>query len=320
MDCHGKGLNVLVTGSSGFIGKRLVRRLMRESNINSITCVSRRPPSAHPLFSALRLAGLPTLYDAGCDLGNEQRVRLLLDRARPDIIFHLAGRAVVDSPHDELLAANVLSTYHLLEHCPEAARFVLASSATVYGDCALWATEQQRATPTSVYGATKAASEALVEAYTALGRARGVSLRLVANVGPGASHGLVRDIICKLSSDSTHLELLGDAPGSSKPYMYVEDTVEAFVHFGLNMAENGPVNIASDDHISVEEVAGVVMEQMGIHKPIAWLGSQANWKGDNRLVCLSSYKARQLGWRPSYADSAGAIRAALGDLHVEMRR
>jgi UDP-glucose 4-epimerase len=169
--------------------------------------------------------------------------------------------------------------------------------------------------PTSVYGATKAAGEALVRAYTKLGRVNGVIMRGVANVGAWATHGLVRDLVRKAKSNDPRLELLGElrarssrssTPGTRpRPW---SSSAPATCPF------RGAVNVCTDDQITVSDVARIVLDTLGIDKPIYWSGS--SWKGDNPTVRVRNDMLKFMDWQPSYPTSAEAVRYAVKEMEA----
>lgn len=307
-------MRVILSGGTGQLGTPLLRLLRRE---HQVVVLSSRPNYGDSVWLQPDHNDHRTWL---CDITDENSVKDALWTFQPEVIFHLAARAIVKEDGlapCEISKINVLGTHHLLAHCPVGVRFVLASSATVYGDNTsrtMPADERLLPSPTSVYAATKLAQEALVDAYTALGKVRGLSLRLVASVGSGANHGLLRDIHKKLQTRDKYLELIGEAPGSCKPFSHVEDTVRAFAYFGLETEETGVVNVAPYDSITVLEVANLAMNVLKIQKPIDWLGQAANWAGDNGQVHISSEKMRRLGFRPQYSKSGEAVQAALCDI------
>lgn len=300
--------NILVTGGDGFIGQNLVSELYDQGH--NVVVVARRPFCRHEHRAHVKY----------CDLTDTNSARYLFyngESSEPciDTIFHLAGNAIVRENSDDptnISQTNIIGTHNLLAHAPQGCKFIFASSATIYGDAyGDFAHENAIPTPTSIYGATKVAGEALVNAYTSLGNVHGINLRLIANVGRHSTHGLLHDVIRKLRSDSVELELLGDHPGSYKPYIHVCDTVRGMIK--AMEWDNGTYNIATMVPLSVERVAQIAMEELGITKYIKWLGAAANWKGDNRVVCINTSKSRKNGFRPDL-ESEQAVRQAIHDI------
>jgi UDP-glucose 4-epimerase len=142
----------------------------------------------------------------------------------------------------------------------------------------------------------------------------GVSLRLTATVGKGATHGVLKDVIRKLKSDSPTLDLLGAEPGSSKPFTHVDDVVQALLLAGFDDGWKGSVNIGPNDQLSVDQLAEAAMHATRIYKPIKWLGEAANWKGDNRRLHIRNRLAVWHGWKPRYETSWAAVKAAAREL------
>lgn len=306
-------MKVLVTGSSGFLGKALVKRLMREPGVTRVVGLSR---SGELNPSELDLADcFYGLDHVRGDVLRGDRTRAVMALLEPDVVFHLAADALVKEGKDpeRQYAVNVMGTRNVLAACPDGCRFVLASSAAVYGDNASPGREGQALTPNSTYGASKVAAEALADAHHRLGRVSALSLRFIALAGPGATHGLVRDLVRKLRGGWHELQLFGDAPGSSKPYLHVDDAAEALVRLGFNYAASGPVNVGPEDSVTVEQAAHAAMAALDVYKSISWLGEGANWAGDNRRVMLDCSLAKKLGWS-ARRDSLGAITQAAKEL------
>lgn len=301
-------MRALITGANGFLGRRLARRVCRDPRYSQVVLTGRR--EATPACGTY----------VRCDLTDAAAVRKLLGWLAPDVIFHLAGNPLIRSDPDDpagVTRDNVLTTHHLLAWAPPGCRFLLASSAAVYGDRATHGVSEDVAlTPGSAYGASKAAAEYLSEAYTRLGLVNAAALRLVALAGPGATHGLVRDVVAKLQGDSPTLDLIGAPPGSRKHVLHVDDAADAFVYFAGRREARGPFNVAGRTPVTVLQVAGAVADVLGVRKPVRWLGEAANWKGDNRVVHVSNGRAHYWGL-PEPADSLDAVRRAVRDILEE---
>lgn len=306
-------MRILVTGSRGFIGKSLVRHLKEFGG----PMIGINRYGGHS-FQIIKLAENHPFIEYDIDVLDKSYIRYLLEKFKPDIIYHLAGCPLVKGDSYRTVDTNVMGTLNLLEHAPKGCRFVYASSATVYGDYPGTADENTTPSPTSAYAASKLAGEALVQAYTAQGRVLGLTLRMIANVGPGSTHGLLHDVVAKLKSDSPTLELFGEAPGSCKPLMHVDDTAAATVYLSLLKWKHMDVyrvfNVSVQHSVTVATVADIAMQVTGINKPITWLGQQSLWPGDNPEIYISNRKLLNTDFKAIYEVSEHAVTAAVKEM------
>jgi UDP-glucose 4-epimerase len=282
---------VLLTGGSGLIGQAVLKKLVKLDV--DVTAVTHKAP-------------VECVKTIKCNLTKKHDVKDIFRKSSFDIIFHLAGNPYVKEWGPETSKVNFLSTHNLLHYCGPC-RFVYASSATVYGDKIGY--EDMSFSPSSAYGAAKAASEILLEAFT-WKDITPMILRPVATIGPKARHGLIPDVVRKLKSNNEYLELFGDEPGSRKPFVHVNDVADGFIHFAFSSIYKNIYNLSNEDILSVKDVAELVMEVLKIKKPIKWLGDKVVWQGDNNYVNVSSQRARRNGWKPQYTSAAAVKEVA----------
>lgn len=294
---------VLITGG-GFIGSRLYHHL-QELDLEKLVFICGSDISKNSWGSTK----IDVLYK---DLTHRESLKDLYNY-KFDTVFHTAGVAKVSAPLSTIFPANLQTTVNLLDCVPDA-RFIFTSSSTVYGNghAKIDFDEYDKLLPTSAYGASKVACESFIDAYTRLGKINGVNLRLCANVGPGATHGLLKDLIAKVKSDSPTLELFGEAPGSIKPFIHVDDTVRAMIWFAEeNIKGKGAYNVCTKDVLTVSEVADLVMEQVGVKKKKVWLGPDSTWAGDNKQFSMCNKKINRAGFRLQYNTSRAAVIQAI---------
>lgn len=280
---------ILLTGSNGFIGKHLYNHL---SPNHELKCVGRSD---------------------GLDLTDPYLVQEVFNNNDIDTIVHFAAdpNTKYDSGYPFVaFDDNVKMTQNLLQYCKQGTRFIFASTILVYGDVE-YAKETYESIPTSVYGASKVACEAIINAFKTLKGIRPVNLRLCATVGSGMTHGALKDIIRKTIQYSP-VELFGDSPGSIKPFLHVSDVCSA-VEFFMKNDFCGAYNLTPDDNISILRIANIVMEELNIHKEIEWQGKGSLWKGDNPLLSFSNAKIQKAGFRINYTKSETAIRKAINE-------
>jgi nucleoside-diphosphate-sugar epimerase len=222
-----------------------------------------------------------------CDLTQESEVASLMLRLKPDVVFHLAADPLVKNWGPSVTRDATLSTHHLLTYAPAGCRFVLASSATVYGDPPRVGKRRRSSTrcgPRRPTGRRRRPPSMLVTGVHARpAGSNGLSLRLAATVGAGATHGLVPDLVRKALSDSPALDLLGESPGSVKPFTHVSDVVDGFVELGLyRHRDRAPVNLALVERTECGlDAARAAWRPSGSRSRSSWVGRRANWKGDN---------------------------------------
>ncbi len=146
----------LVTGASGFIGRRLAAELARRGD--EVACLVRRTSRTAPL------RGLPVELVIG-DVGDP--ASLIPAVSGRDRVFHLAG--VIQAAGDASFeTANIRGTRNLVEAClrsaPDLRRFVFVSSIAAAGpsgpDRPL--IESDAPNPVSAYGRSKLAAERIV--------------------------------------------------------------------------------------------------------------------------------------------------------------
>ena len=126
----------------------------------------------------------------------------------------------------------------------------------------------------------------------------GRAYRFANVVGPNQTHGVAFDFIRKLKKDPCHLSILGDGT-QSKSYIYVEDIIDAIlVSDRLSKEKFDFFNIATGDYIAVNEIANIVVEEMGLKKVIfQFSGGDRGWKGDVPIVRFDLSKIYSFGWQ-----------------------
>jgi UDP-glucose 4-epimerase len=310
-------MKILVTGGAGFIGSHLVDRLAAEGH--QVRVIDN--------LSSGRLENLAHRRDVEViigDLKNPQDVQKAVSGV--DAVFHFAAnpevRVSTTNP-DIHFNENVVATFNLLEAMRknDVTQLVFASSSSVYGEPdEIPVDENAPLRPVSVYGASKAACEHLIHAYAKLYGFRAVALRYANVVGPRLRHGVVWDFINKLRKNPHELEILGDGK-QVRSYIYIDDAVEATLLAWKKTADAYAVyNVAAEDWITVDEVADLVIEAMGLtnvkktYKPVL---HGVGWPGDVKKMALKIDKLKQLGFKPK-VNSREAVRLTAKSLLHEI--
>ncbi|WP_049901378.1 NAD-dependent epimerase/dehydratase family protein [Natrinema sp. J7-1] len=293
---------VLVTGGAGFIGSHLTDRLLADGATVTVVddCSNgdrRRVPDAADFLEA--------------DLTDPDALDGHLDDI--DLVVHLAASKHVDTdrPHAQF-DANTRMTRNILEAMADAGVTEIAytSSSTVYGEAPRPTPEDYAPLePISAYGASKLADEGLLSARAHSHDLTVWNFRFANVVGPRLRGAVIPDFIEKLQDDSEHLTILGDGR-QEKSYLHVEDCLDAILHT-IEHADDAmnTYNLGTRTTTSVDRIATIVAEELGIDPDREYTGGERGWTGDVPKMRLSIEKLSALGWEPRRSSDEAGRRA-----------
>jgi UDP-glucose 4-epimerase len=284
---------VLVTGGSGFIGRHVVAELRAAgAAVRVIDLVPHPDPAVELVQGDITDRGALAQATAG----------------GIDAVVHLAAvTSVLRSVEQPELTfqTNVAGTHAVLEaaRAAGARALVFASTNAVTGpmrDPAI--SERAVLTPLTPYGATKAAGEMLMSAYTASYRLRCVCLRLTNVYGPGmqAKDSIVARLMRAIRLGDG-FEVYGDGR-QVRDYVHVSDVVAAARRGLSDEAWSGPVVIGSGRSLSVLEVLDAVRAATGAELAVSHGPARP---GEMPAVIVDTGRARELGWRPRFGFEEG---------------
>jgi UDP-glucose 4-epimerase len=191
-----------------------------------------------------------------------------------------------------------------------AEQIVFTSSATVYGEPEVFPTPEEYAPlQTSLYGASKLAAEAIIQAYGEYFGIRSYSFRFVSWIGERYSHGVVYDFINKLRADPSELEILGDG-NQRKSYLHVEDGIRGiFLALEHLATPKNVLNLGHVEYMNVKDVARIVCEEMGLERvAYRFTGGARGWLGDSPFVHLDVSRIQACGFIPRVGIEEGIRR------------
>lgn len=297
----------LVCGAGGFIGSHLVKRLKTEGYW------VRGADLKYPEFS-------PTVADDFVigDLRDPYFVRHVIDR-RFDEVYQLAadmGGAgyVFTGEHDaDIMHNSALINLNVLDACYKRniRRIFYSSSACMYPAYNQMDPQNPKtaedsaypADPDSEYGWEKLFSERL---YLAYHRNYGLEVRIARyhNIfGPEgtwiggrekAPAALSRKVALAKLKGLPYIEIWGDGE-QTRSFLYIDECIEGTLRL-MRSDFTGPVNIGSEEMVSINQLAHLIMEIAGVELEIRHVPGPVGVRGrtsDNTLI------AQKLGWKPS---------------------
>lgn len=293
---------ILVLGAGGFIGSHLVKRLKKEGNW------VRGVDLKYPEFSQT-VADEFVLGDL-----REQEVCRSVVTSDIDEIYQLAadmGGAgyIFTGEHDaDIMHNSAIINLNIVEQIvsKNIKRVFYSSSACMYPAynqkdpknplC----TEESAypAAPDSEYGWEKLFSERL---FLSLMRNYGVQVRVARyhNIfGPQGTWAGGREkapaAMCRKvaeASDGTHIEVWGDGK-QTRSFLFIDECIEATIRL-MNSDFSGPVNIGSEEMVSINQLAQLVIDISGKTLAIKNIAGPEGVRGrnsDNTLI------REKLGW------------------------
>ncbi len=229
---------ILVTGSAGFIGYYLSKRLLEEidgvivigfDSINDYYDVSLKEwrleqLEKHPNFTFIK-----------GNLAAKELINKLFKKYKPDIVVNLAAQAGVrysiDHP-DAYIESNIIGFYNILEacRCYPVEHLVYASSSSVYGGNTKvpFSVDDKVDNPISLYAATKKSNELLAHCYSKLYNIPSTGLRFFTVYGPAgrpdmAYFGFTNKLI---NGETIKIFNYGNC---KRDFTYIDDIVEGIL-------------------------------------------------------------------------------------------
>jgi len=288
---------VLVTGGSGFIGRRLVRALLDDGA--DVTVADKRTfPSD--------IAGNGEIHFVPGDLCDPS---VVAEAVRPgtEVIIHLAAvTRVLESVEDPVRThrVNVDVTASLLEQARQVGvgTFLFASTNAVAGNVGTATIHENiPLRPLAPYGATKAAAEMLIGAYAACYGMTGCSLRFTNVYGPGM---LEKDSfvprLMRAARDGTGVEVYGDGD-QVRDLVHVDDIVAGFFT-AWRAGHSGPLILGAGESVTVNDMVAAARSVTGREIPVTHVPPKA---GEMPAVIVDISAARALGYEPKHGLKSG---------------
>lgn len=230
-----KGKVIFLTGGAGFIGTSLVYRLLDHNKLIVYDNGHRNALKDSSVWTH------PNLFFIHGDVLNYDMLCAALQRAKPNIVLHLAAIAGVDTVlrvPARTMKINFIGTYNILEaviaHAPKLERFVDFSTSEVFGTHVYHAEEMSATTLGTVgearwtYAVSKLAAEHLVHNYGKESGLPTVSVRPFNVFGPRqVGVGAIHTFVVRALKNQP-LEIHGDG-NQIRAWCYIDDMVDGII-------------------------------------------------------------------------------------------
>ncbi len=227
-------MRVLVTGSAGFIGFHMARRLLAQGHdvvgydgLTDYYDVRLKRARHAQLESSSRFRAVTGRLE------DEALLRATIAQGAPDVVLHFAAQAGVryslERP-DTYMASNLNGTFNLLEalrqHPPR--HLLVASTSAVYGGnpSSAFVETERTDLPVSIYAATKRGAEALTHSYAHLFGIPTTVARLFTVYGPWGRPDMAALKFADAIANDRPIEVFGNG-AMSRDFTYIDDVIAA---------------------------------------------------------------------------------------------
>ena len=320
---------VLVTGGAGFIGGRLIKRLLLYKNLKVF--------SLDKLGYASNLKFIENILNNNltyksnykfikADLQNYQELLDIIKNVKPDLIFHLAAESHVDrsirSPR-VFIENNIIGTFNLLEACKiywesldnnrkEIFRFLHISTDEVYGSLGSegYFSEKSCYDPRSPYSASKASSDHLVKSWYHTFGFPVVLTNCGNNYGPWQFPEKLIPLAITKALSNQKIPLYGNGL-NIRDWIFVDDHIEALLLVATKAKIGSSYCIGASEQLTnlnvVIDICNLLDKYLPKSSPHSNLITLVEDRlgHDNRYAIDATRLRLDLGWEPKYSFKVG---------------
>lgn len=307
-------MRILVTGTAGFIGYHVARRLLRDGH--AVTGIDGMTAYYDVALKRRRHAMLRESAGFTCHeflLEDAQALADVFTGCEPELVIHLAAQAGVrysmENPQ-AYINANIIGTCNVLEqaraHPPR--HLMLASTSSVYGaNRSVPFAESQRCDhPLSLYAATKKATEDLAHSYSHLWNLPITICRFFTVYGPWGrpDMALFRFTANTLQGRPIDVYNNGDM---ARDFTYIDDVVEA-----VRRLSTTPPRGPGESDAGASPVAPCRVVNIGSGRPVSLLAFIESIEKALGTPCIRNDLPMQPGDMPRTWADCSALRALTG--------
>ncbi|WP_373893844.1 NAD-dependent epimerase [Virgibacillus sp. CBA3643] len=237
---------VLVTGSAGFIGSHLSKRLLQEGHY--VIGIDNINDYYDPQLKEDRLKQLinESFTYVRADLEDLNRIKRTFEKYQPEIVINLAAQAGVryslENPH-AYVNSNVVGFTNILEACRhyKVGHLIYASSSSVYGanTSKPFSTSDNIDHPLSLYAATKKSNELFAHTYSHLYDIPTTGLRFFTVYGPWGRPDMALFLFTKAIVNDEPIDVYNHGK-MMRDFTYIDDIVESITRLTGRPAKPNP--------------------------------------------------------------------------------
>lgn len=277
---------ILVTGSAGFIGFHLVKRLLDENKlvygIDNINDYYNQDLKMNRLEILKKFKGFTFKK---IDIENRLDLEKVFDEFKPNIVVNLAAQAGVryslDNP-EKYIGPNINGFFNIIDLCrlKNIEGLIYASSSSVYGENSKtpFSVDQNVDKPVSLYAATKKSNELISYAYSHLFGLNTTGLRYFTVYGPWGRPDMAYYLFTKniINGEKIDFYNYGDM---KRDFTYIDDIVDGTISAINHNYQCEVFNLGNNRSEKITEMIEIIEKRLDTKAIINLLPMQ---KGDVR--------------------------------------
>lgn len=299
-----KNKTILITGSAGFIGFYLTKRIVEENKDIKVIGFDSVNDYYDVKLKEWRLKQLETFSNFTFVKGNladRKLINKVFKQYKPNIVVNLAAQAGVRysiTNPDSYIESNIVGFYNILEACRKNSidHLVYASSSSVYGGNTKvpFSTDDKIDKPVSLYAATKKSDELIAHAYSKLYDIPSTGLRFFTVYGPAGRPDMAYfDFTNKLiKGEKIKIFNYGNC---KRDFTYIDDIIEGIIRVmqgppkkkkgtdGLPLPPYAIYNIGNSNPESLLDFVNILQEEL---VNVGLLPSDYDFESHKELVAM----------------------------------
>lgn len=276
----------LVTGSGGFVGRRLMERLKKEG-----------------------VAAKGVSLEEGFDVRDWKKLSSVKDF---DVLYHLAAVTYVPralKEPRETYEVNVMGTANVLELCRLSDAKIIYTSSYVYGHPQYLPIDENHPTnPINPYNRSKLIGEQLCRAYHEDYGVPVIILRPFNLYGIGQGDDFLIPSILKQLYAKKKIELKDPTP--KRDFLYVDDMIDAYLKASEYGGDYGVFNLGCGKSHSVKYVVDKIVDISQKKVEVTYSGERRRGEVMNTVADVRKAKG-ELGWAPTVDVDEGLRKVTL---------
>jgi len=229
-------MRFLITGTAGFIGFHLAKRLLDEGHfVVGLDAMTSYYDIALKEKRHAILARSNGFKPFIAYLEDKAALDDAIALAEPDVIIHLAAQAGVryslENPRS-YVDSNVVGSFNIIEACRhlQPKHLLLASTSSIYGsnEKVPFAESDKADEPMTIYAATKKSMELMAHSYAHLFRVPTTAFRFFTVYGPWGRPDMALFKFVDAMRNDKPIDIYGEGK-MSRDFTYIDDLIESIV-------------------------------------------------------------------------------------------